>query len=72
MMVDISESKKSFSQLTQLTGLKGGHLIFHIKKLMDAGLIVQENNKGDYLVTQRGVAIAQKLSTLQPTPQASP
>ncbi|MCW4025578.1 MAG: winged helix-turn-helix domain-containing protein [Candidatus Bathyarchaeota archaeon] len=68
ILVNISEGKKSFSQLTQLTGLKGGHLIFHIKKLVDTGLIAQENNKGDYIVTQRGIDIAQKLSNLQPTP----
>lgn len=59
------EGKKSFSKIAQITGLKGGHLLFHIKKLVDAGLIVQEDNKGDYLITQKGVEVAKKIFILQ-------
>jgi DNA-binding transcriptional ArsR family regulator len=60
-----SAGKKGFSRLSQLTGLKGGHLIFHLRKLLDAGFIVQEDNKGDYLITQRGLDVAKKIVTLQ-------
>lgn len=59
------EGKKSFSRLSQLSGLRGGHLIFHLKKLIDAGFIAQEENKGDYYITQRGLIIAQKTLNLK-------
>lgn len=65
ILLSTYEGKKSFSRLTQITSLKGGHLIFHLKKLLDAGLIAQEDNKGDYLITQKGIDIAKKISLLQ-------
>lgn len=65
MVISLSEGKKSFSKLTQITSLKGGHLIFHIKKLLDAGLVAQEDNKGDYIITPKGVEAAKKVSMLQ-------
>jgi DNA-binding transcriptional ArsR family regulator len=66
ILVSTYEGKKSFAKLSQLTGLKGGHLLFHLKKLLDAGLVAQEDNKGDYVVTQRGVEVAKKIFVLQP------
>ncbi|XHH09736.1 MAG: ArsR family transcriptional regulator [Candidatus Bathyarchaeia archaeon] len=65
ILISTFEGKKSFSKIAQITGLKGGHLLFHIKKLVDAGLVAQEDNKGDYVVTQRGVDVAQKIVFLQ-------
>ncbi len=64
IVLSLCEGEKSFSKLNQLTGLKGGHLIFHLKKLSDAGLIAQEDNKGDYITTQRGIEAAKKISIL--------
>jgi DNA-binding HxlR family transcriptional regulator len=65
ILISTFEGKKSFSKIGQLTSLKGGHLLFHIKKLVDAGLIAQEDNKGDYIITQKGVDVAKKMFTLQ-------
>ncbi len=47
--------------------LKGGHLIFHLKKLLDSGLIAQEDNKGDYIITPNGVDAVKKILFLQTT-----
>ena len=47
--------------------LKGGHLIFHIKKLLDSQFIAQEDNKGDYIITPKGVDAIKKISFLQTT-----
>ena len=47
--------------------LKGGHLIFHIKKLLDSKLIAQEDNKGDYIITPKGVDAIRKIIFLQTT-----
>jgi predicted transcriptional regulator len=65
ILISTFEGKKSFSKIGQLTNLKGGHLLFHIKKLLDAGFIAQEDNKGDYIITEKGVEIAKKIFILQ-------
>ncbi len=65
ILISTFEGRKSFSKIAQITGLKGGHLLFHIKKLLDAGLVVQENNKGDYIITQKGVGVVKKIFVLQ-------
>jgi len=61
IFLSICEGKKSFSKLSQISSLKGGHLIFHLKKLLDSGLIIQEDNKGDYIITQKGSDIVKKI-----------
>jgi predicted transcriptional regulator len=65
ILISTFEGKKSFSKIAQITNLKGGHLLFHIKKLVDADLIAQEDNKGDYIITQKGADIAKKIFILQ-------
>ena len=61
IFLGIYEGKKSFSKLAQISNLKGGHLIFHLKKLLDSGLIIQEDNKGNYIITQKGVDVIKKI-----------
>ena len=65
IFLSIYEGKKSFSKLSQISNLKGGHLIFHLKKLLDSGLIIQEDNKGDYVITQKGVDVIKKIFLFQ-------
>jgi len=67
ILLNLSQGKKNFSKLAQTLDLKGGHLIFHLKKLLDAQLIAQEDNKGDYLITQKGTDAIRKIVTLQET-----
>jgi DNA-binding transcriptional ArsR family regulator len=45
---------RTFSEISQLTGLRGGNLLFHIRKLTDAGLILQRHERGDYIITDKG------------------
>lgn len=49
----ISETKP-FSSLSELTGLRGGNLLFHIQKLLESGMILQRHDRGDYMITERG------------------
>lgn len=44
----------SFSQLSKITGLRGGNLLFHIQKLLDTGMILQRTERGDYMITRKG------------------
>jgi predicted transcriptional regulator len=67
ILISLYEGKKNFSKLSQTMELKGGHLIFHLKKLLDSGLIAQENNKGDYIITSNGVDAIKKIVFLQTT-----
>lgn len=57
--------KKSFSELSKLTGKSGGPLIFHLNKLFNAKIIAQENNQGDYIITQRGIEAMEIVSAVK-------
>jgi predicted transcriptional regulator len=63
---------KSFSAFSELTNLRGGNLLFHLQKLLDSGLILQMHERGDYVITDKGIRILQGLqdvySSLQYTP----
>ena len=45
---------RTFSDISQLTGLRGGNLLFHIRKLTDTGMILQRHERGDYILTGKG------------------
>jgi predicted transcriptional regulator len=45
---------RTFSDLAQMTGLRGGNLLFHVRKLTDSGLILQRHERGDYVITDKG------------------
>lgn len=54
IMKALSAETKTFSALSTLTGLRGGNLLFHLQKLLDSGMIMQRNERGDYMITERG------------------
>jgi predicted transcriptional regulator len=45
---------RTFSDISKMTGLRGGNLLFHIKKLADSGMILQRHERGDYIITEKG------------------
>jgi len=63
---------KSFSAFSEITGLRGGNLLFHLQKLMDNGLILQQHERGDYMITEKGFKILQSLNELYSSLQCSP
>ena len=67
ILINLYEGKKNFSKLSKIMEFKGGHLIFHLKKLLDSKLIAQEDNKGDYIITPKGVDAIRKILFLQTT-----
>lgn len=50
----IASQTRTFSSLSEITGLRGGNLLFHIQKLLDGGMIIQRHERGDYMITQKG------------------
>jgi DNA-binding transcriptional ArsR family regulator len=63
---------KSFSAFSELTGLRGGNLLFHLQKLTDGGLILQQHERGDYMITEKGFKILQGLKEIYSSLQSSP
>lgn len=55
---------RTFSDISQLTGLRGGNLLFHIKKLADTGMILQRHERGDYIITDKGFKTMTAISEL--------
>ena len=52
---------KTFTALSELTGLRGGNLLFHIQKLLDTGMILQKHEGGEYLITEKGFTVLTKI-----------
>lgn len=50
----LATESQTFSSLSNLTDLRGGNLLFHLKKLQDAGMILQRHERGDYIITEKG------------------
>ncbi len=65
ILTALMNQTRTFSEISQLTGLRGGNLLFHIKKLMDSGLILQRHERGDYIITDRGYKTMTGISRLQ-------
>ena len=53
-----------FSELEEITGLNPSPLNFHLAKLMEAGLVVQERARGRYIITRPGQVIIVLISYL--------
>ncbi|MFX0072423.1 MAG: winged helix-turn-helix domain-containing protein, partial [Candidatus Hermodarchaeota archaeon] len=51
----LSKGGAYYSQLQRQVGLKGGHFYFHLDKLINAGYITHEEDKGLYLITINGL-----------------
>ncbi len=54
MLKSLGTGTRSFSDLSRLTGLRAGNLLFHIKKLTESGMVLQRRERGDYIITDRG------------------
>lgn len=64
ILQSLADSPKSFSQLSELTGLRGGNLLFHIDKLLERDLIIQKHDRGDYLITDNGLLLLKALAEI--------
>lgn len=65
----LAAETRTFSALSNLTGLRGGNLLFHLKKLQDAGMILQRHERGDYIITEKGYRTLKGIGTLYATLQ---
>ncbi len=54
IMKALSRSQRSFSELSNLTNLRGGNLLFHLQRLTSSGMVFQRGGRGDYALTPKG------------------
>lgn len=54
ILKSMASETRTFSTLSELTGLRGGNLLFHIQKLLESDLILQRHERGDYMITKKG------------------
>ncbi|HUV83170.1 MAG TPA: winged helix-turn-helix domain-containing protein [archaeon] len=60
----VSTETRTFSTLSELTGLRGGNLMFHLQKLMDTGMILQRHERGDYMITEKGFIVLKGINDI--------
>ena len=58
----VSTEPRTFSSLSEITGLKGGNLLFHIQRLLEAGMMLQRHDRGDYTITEKGFKVLKGVS----------
>ncbi len=63
IMYDLREGGKSYSQLENQTGIKAGHLGFHLEKLIKGGYMMKE--KKNYILTINGLKVLKFLFELR-------
>ncbi|WFN37192.1 winged helix-turn-helix domain-containing protein [Methanomicrobium antiquum] len=54
ILKSLTTQTRTFSEISHITGLRGGNLLFHIKKLADSEMIFQRHERGDYMITKKG------------------
>ncbi len=64
ILKSLAAQTRTFSDLSNMTGLRGGNLLFHIKKLTDSGMILQRHERGDYVITDKGFKTLNAVSAL--------
>jgi len=64
IMKSLAKSPHAFSELSTLTNLRGGNLLFHIQRLTASGMICQRSGRGDYAITDRGMRALEMVNDL--------
>lgn len=57
----LSSQARSFSYISGQSGLRGGNLLFHLQRLSETGMIVQQHDRGDYYLTEKGYRVMRAL-----------
>lgn len=57
MVQALTTGSMSFKELGSLTGSNGGHLLYHLTKLIEAGFVVKTESGKNYSITDKGLGI---------------
>jgi DNA-binding transcriptional ArsR family regulator/dsDNA-binding SOS-regulon protein len=65
ILKSMASETRTFSSLSEITGLRGGNLLFHLQKLLENDLILQRHERGDYMITKKGFNLLIMLADFQ-------
>jgi DNA-binding transcriptional ArsR family regulator len=57
MLKSLTAADRSYKDLGEITGYTGGHLLYHLNKLTDAGLAQKDTETGLYRITEKGTGV---------------
>ncbi|HMK47792.1 MAG TPA: hypothetical protein VK436_14305 [Methanocella sp.] len=57
MLKCMTSRSASFKELEEVTGYDGGHLVYHLNKLISAGLTCKDEATGLYQITEKGANV---------------
>jgi DNA-binding transcriptional ArsR family regulator len=57
MLKSLTSDGRSYKELGEVTGYTGGHLLYHLNKLTDAGLVRKDGDTGLYQITEKGSGV---------------
>jgi DNA-binding transcriptional ArsR family regulator len=57
MLKSLTSDGRSYKELGEITGYTGGHLLYHLNKLTDAGLVRKDGDTGQYRITEKGTGV---------------
>mgnify|MGYP006305447011 CR=1 FL=1 len=60
----VAGNPRGFSELSKITNLRGGNLLFHLQKLLDSEMIFQQGERGDYYISKKGYAALEGLHAI--------
>jgi len=61
----LAKGSKSYVELERAVGIRGGHLQFHLRSLMEAGYVIQERVRKKYAITQLGLTLLSQLAAIK-------
>lgn len=64
ILVALGRGSAGFSELSEVTDMRGGHLLFHLEQLVDSGLVTQSGRKGEYIISERGLDSLKKIAEI--------
>jgi len=64
MLKELSTGSMTFKELSKLTDSKGGHLLYHLNKLIESGLVIKIAAEKRYSLTDKGMGIMELIKRL--------
>lgn len=64
MLKSLSTGSMTFKELSLLTNSKGGHLLYHLNKLIDSRLVFKDNSSKRYSITDKGMGVMDLIKKL--------
>lgn len=64
ILKELYDDGRSFTELSKLTKLRGGNLLFHLEKLQNRGMIRQRGERGEYQISVQGYEALNSIAEL--------